>query len=401
MRPDTAAMTRATGCAPGQVTLPNGQCGNVTPAAPRAVQHGVGAASSCPPGQFPLPNGQCGHVTPHAAQRLCPPGAVQYGTRCFPLPPSASPQQVTLAYKTLDSSKQAALAFYARIPGVASNQGTANAFVWSAGKWQPTSLDAHMLSTMAIVGGQVPAGHMLAIQPTAAGGTELVIVPATNAAVRPVVNSVSGVGAPQHHAHAAHGGGVKPILNAVRAHVRAARHQGVAGPSAKAAHPKAHTGGVTPARAFQAVHRKVAAFKPAMPVGAGRAESFIARRAAPMAVGAPAKLSSYITKRGDTLVSVAKAYGVPVAMLRKLNPGLILGNAAPMSGGFRLNLPSRTALAARSVDPSRPLPPRRSSPCPSPILAPCRPPAATRRTCPPPCSPAPSRAGSRLPRRRT
>jgi len=150
---------------------------------------------------------------------------------------------------------------------------------------------------------------MLVTRQHADGTNSVALVPAVNVAKRPVVGSVAGpAGTPKPHPPQAppphKAGGVKTVLNA--------KGKG-----------------------------------PLKPLGAGMAEFFkpkpattAARRR--MGVGAPSTMmTSYITKRGDTLASIARAHGLHPQMLSRMNPAVILTYTTPMSGGFRMNVPNR------------------------------------------------------------
>ena len=273
-------------------------------------------STHCGPGQSTLPGGQCGHLTPAAPMQGCSGGQVQYGTDCFDLPPAPNGAQnpVLLALKAMDTRGQPALRFFAHAPDVDSGhpQATKGILAWTGSAWAPTKMDQSLLSQMRIAAGNVPRDQMLATRQHADGTNSVALVPAVNVAKRPVVGSVAGpAGTPKpHHPQAKppphKAGGVKTVLNA--------KGKG-----------------------------------PLKPLGAGMAEFFkpkpkpattAARRR--MGVGAPSRMmTSYITKRGDTLASIARAHGLHPQMLSRMNPAVILTYTTPMSGGFRMNVPNR------------------------------------------------------------
>ena len=268
-------------------------------------------STPCGPGQVLLTGGKCGHVTPPAPSKQCGDNQAQIGQMCIdlPPPPSGSSNAILLAQKAVDTSGQPALRFFAHADAPKAPGSTRGILVWNGSAWAPTKMDQTFLSTLFIVAGSVPAGMMLAVSNLADGSNQVSLVAANNVAKRAVVNSVAGLGAPkQKPVMAPHRtGAVKPILNAARAKAKG----------------------------------------PIRPLGAGMREFHMPRKAVKpaqkrMGVGAPAtKLCSYITKRGDTLQSIAAAHGLHPKMLSSMNPAVILAYSTPMSGGFRMNVPCR------------------------------------------------------------
>jgi len=268
-------------------------------------------SSPCGPGQTILPGGKCGNQAPPPPTKQCPSGTVQYGTTCFPIPPQGTSVHVVLALKAIDASGQPALRFYGYVPGGPnSSAATTNAYVFvpcvptpgvaCTDQWLPTKLDAQMLTTMSIVAGKVPPGMMLAIKASVVPGVlnVLEMVPAVNVAKRAVVNSStagSSLGAP---------GTRKPILNT----------------------------GPKMGRAI-------------LPLGAGMAEFYGAKKRRPIVrtgtVAAPRPNAYYITVRGDTMRSIAAMHGISATVLARMNPSVVMDFGRPMSGGFRLVVPSR------------------------------------------------------------